>query len=98
VPHAVSGLREFVNARADAPLIAAGGPLPGVEGFRRSHQQALATRAVVIASESPPPGVTVYSDPGLVLAVQFCADLEQTRTWVGDVLGLSPPRPTVTNG
>ena len=82
MPHAVSGLREFVNARADAPLIAAGGPLP----------------AVVIASESPPPGVTVYSDPGLVLAVQFCADLEQTRTWVGDVLGLSPPRPTVTNG
>lgn len=87
VPHAVSGLREFVNARADAPLIAVGDPIPGVEGFRRSHQQALATRAVVIASESSPPTVTVYSDPGLVLAAQFCADLEHTRTWVGDVLG-----------
>jgi DNA-binding PucR family transcriptional regulator len=87
VPHVISGLREFVNARADAPLIAAGDPLPGVEGFRRSHQQALATRAVVIASESPPPAVTVYSDPGLVLAAQFSADLDQTRTWVGDVLG-----------
>lgn len=87
VPHAVSGLREFVNARADAPLIAVGDPIPGVEGFRRSHQQALATRAVVIASESSPPRVTVYSDPGLVLAAQFCADLEHTRTWVGDVLG-----------
>ena len=85
--HAVSGLREFVNARADAPLIAAGDPLPGVDGFRRSHHRALATRAVVIASESAPPAVTVYSDPGLVLAAQFCGDLEQTRTWVGDVLG-----------
>ena len=86
-PHAVSRLSEFVKARPDAPLIAAGEPLPGVDGFRRSHQQALATRAVVLASESHTPAVTVYSDPGLVLAAQFCADLVQTRTWVGDVLG-----------
>ncbi len=86
-PHAVSRLSEFVKARPDAPLIAAGEPLPGVDGFRRSHQQALATRAVVLASESHMPAVTVYSDPGLVLAAQFCADLVQTRTWVGDVLG-----------
>src|SRR5271165_241654 len=86
-PHAVSRLSEFVKARPDAPLITAGEPLPGVDGFRRSHQQALATRAVVLASESHTPAVTVYSDPGLVLAAQFCADLVQTRTWVGDVLG-----------
>ena len=70
-PHAVSRLSEFVKARPDAPLIAAGEPLPGVDGFRRSHQQALATRAVILASESHTPAVTVYSDPGLVLAAQF---------------------------
>jgi DNA-binding PucR family transcriptional regulator len=80
-------IREFANARADAPWIAAGDPLPGVDGFRRSHRQALAARAVVMASGSHPPAVTAASDPGLAVAAQFCADLEQARTWVGDVLG-----------
>jgi DNA-binding PucR family transcriptional regulator len=80
-------LREFANARADAPWIAAGAPVPGVDGFRRSHRQAIATRAVVLASGSHPPAVTVANDPGLVVASQFCADLEQTRAWVCDVLG-----------
>jgi DNA-binding PucR family transcriptional regulator len=86
-PDAPGRIREFVKARANAPWIAAGDPLPGVDGFRRSHEQALATRAVVIASESHPPTVTMYSDPGLVLAAQFSADLEHARAWVGDVLG-----------
>jgi hypothetical protein len=86
-PEAVRRIREFADARADAPWIAAGDPLPGVDGFRRSHRQALGTRAVVIASGSRPPAVTAVSDPGLVVAAQFCADLEQARAWVADVLG-----------
>jgi DNA-binding PucR family transcriptional regulator len=80
-------IREFANARADAPWIAAGDPLPGVDGFRRSHRQALTARAVVLASGSHPPAVTVASDPGLVVAARFCDDLEHARAWVGDVLG-----------
>jgi DNA-binding PucR family transcriptional regulator len=86
-PDAARRLREFANARADAPWIAAGDPLPGVDGFRRSHRQALTARAVVVASGSHPPAVTAASDPGLVVAAQFCADLETARAWVGDVLG-----------
>jgi DNA-binding PucR family transcriptional regulator len=86
-PDAVTQIREFANARADAPWIAAGSPLRGVDGFRRSHQQALATRAVVIASGSHPPAVTAAGDPGLVVAAQFCDDLNEARAWVGDVLG-----------
>jgi DNA-binding PucR family transcriptional regulator len=86
-PDAARRIREFADARADAPWIAAGDPLPGVEGFRRSYQQALVARAVVMASGSHPPAVTVASDPGLVVAAQFCADLEHARAWVGDVLG-----------
>jgi DNA-binding PucR family transcriptional regulator len=86
-PDAARRIREFANARSDAPWIAAGDPLPGVEGFRRSYQQALVARAVVMASGSHPPAVTVASDPGLVVAAQFCADLEHARAWVGDVLG-----------
>jgi DNA-binding PucR family transcriptional regulator len=84
---AVNKIREYANARATGPWIAAGDPLPGVDGFRRSHGQALAARAVVMASGSQPPAVTAASDPGLVVAAQFCADLEQARAWVGDVLG-----------
>jgi DNA-binding PucR family transcriptional regulator len=80
-------IREFANERADAPWIAAGDPLAGVDGFRRSHRQALAARAVVTASGSNPPAVTAASDPGLAVAAQYCADLEQARAWVGEVLG-----------
>ena len=84
---AAARIREFVNVRADAPWIAAGDPVAGVDGFRRSHRQAQVVRAVVLASGSHPPAVTLASDPGLVVAAQFCADLEQARAWVGDVLG-----------
>jgi DNA-binding PucR family transcriptional regulator len=80
-------LREFAGARSDAPWIAAGDALPGVEGFRRSHGQAIAARAVVLSSGSHPPAVTAASDPGLVVAAQFCADLDHARAWVGEVLG-----------
>jgi DNA-binding PucR family transcriptional regulator len=82
-----SRIRDFANARADAPWIAAGDPLTGVDGFRRSHRQALVARTVVLASGSRPSAVTAASDPGLVVAANFCADLEQARAWVGDVLG-----------
>ncbi len=84
---AAARIREFAHARADAPWIAAGDPLRGVGGFRRSHRQALTARAVVAASGSHPPAVTTASDPGLVVAAQFCADLEHAREWVGDILG-----------
>jgi DNA-binding PucR family transcriptional regulator len=88
VPDAARRIREFASEWADAPWVAAGDPLPGVDGFRRSHRQALVARGVVMASGSHPPAVAAVSDPGLVVASQFCGDLEQTRAWVGDVLGL----------
>ena len=83
-------LRGFENLparRTDAPWIAAGDPLPGVDGFRRSHEQAQGARAVIMASGSRQPASRLASDPGLVVAAHFCADLEQARAWVGDVLG-----------
>jgi DNA-binding PucR family transcriptional regulator len=86
-PHAVTRLREFANARVDTPSIATGAPLPDIDGFRRSHEQAQAARAVVMASGSRRPAVTAASDPGLVVAAHFCSDLEHTRAWVRDVLG-----------
>ena len=67
-PSAVARMRAFAESRIDAPWIAAGNPLPGVEGFRRSHQQAQEAHAVAIASGSNAHRVTVASDPGLSTA------------------------------
>lgn len=86
-PDAARRIREFAGAWTDPPWIAAGDPLPGLDGFRRGHREAVVARAVALASGSHPPAVTAASDPGLVVAAQFCADLEHARVWVGDVLG-----------
>jgi len=86
-PNVAAQTRAFVEARADAPWIAIGSPLAGIEGFRRSHQQALAARAVVIAAGRRQARVTAASDPGLAVAAQFSGDLKAARAWVGEVLG-----------
>ncbi|MEH3139824.1 MAG: helix-turn-helix domain-containing protein [Mycobacterium kyogaense] len=80
-------IRDFVSGRRAAPFIAAGSVLEGVEGFRRSHQQALVARSAVIGSAAPVPRVTSADDPGLLIAAQFGDDLGYSRCWVRDVLG-----------
>jgi DNA-binding PucR family transcriptional regulator len=84
---AVERIRAFAEARTDAPWIAIGNPLPGVEGFRRSHVRAQGARAVAIASGSNAPRVTAASDPGLAVAALLGGNLDAARAWVGDVLG-----------
>jgi DNA-binding PucR family transcriptional regulator len=86
-PNAVARIRAFAETRTDAPRIAAGDPLPGVEGFRRSHQLAECARAVATASDSLAHRVTAAGDPGLSTAALLCDNLEMTRVWVAEVLG-----------
>ena len=86
-PCVVTQARAFAEARADAPRMAIGNPLPGIDGFRRSHQQAMAARAVAIAAGPRQPRVTAASDPGLGVAARFSGDLKAARAWVGEVLG-----------
>lgn len=86
-PSAVARMRAFAESRIDAPWIAAGNPLPGVEGFRRSHQQAQEAHAVTIASGSNAHRVTVASDPGLSTAALVGNNLTAARVWVAEVLG-----------
>jgi DNA-binding PucR family transcriptional regulator len=86
-PSAVARVRAFAEARAEAPLITAGNPLPGVEGFRRSHQQALQAHTVAIASNSRTHRVTAACDPGLAAAALMGSDLGAARVWVAEVLG-----------
>jgi DNA-binding PucR family transcriptional regulator len=67
--------------------MAIGNPLSGIDGFRRSHQQALAARAVVIVAGARQARMIAASDPGIGVAARFSSDLKATRAWVGEVLG-----------
>lgn len=82
-----SRIRAFASTTADAPWIAAGNPLPGIEGFRRSHQQALDARTVVTASETETAAVIAASDPGLAVAALVADNAGAAAAWVGEVLG-----------
>jgi DNA-binding PucR family transcriptional regulator len=89
---ALIGIRAFASATRDAPWIAAGKPLPGIDGFRRSHQQAQDARAVAIASGANGPRFIAADDPGLAVAALVGNNLEAASTWVAEVLGpLSSP-------
>jgi GGDEF-like domain/PucR C-terminal helix-turn-helix domain len=86
-PDAVARMRVFAAAQADAPRIAVGNPLPGVAGFRRSHQQAQEAHGVAIASGSNARRVTAASDHGLAAAALMGSNLDTARVWVAEVLG-----------
>lgn len=79
--------RAFAMSRRDAPFVAAGQPLAGIEGFRRSHQQALAARAVAVAAGSGQLTFVSTSDPGLSAAALVAGNVDQTRIWVQETLG-----------
>jgi DNA-binding PucR family transcriptional regulator len=82
-----SRIRAFAKAMPDAPCIAAGNPLPGIEGFRRSHQQAQDARTVVTAPGTKVPRVIAASDPGLAVAALVADNAGAAAAWVGEVLG-----------
>jgi hypothetical protein len=73
---------------ARAPCrVALGLPTPGIAGFRRSHQQAEAVRALVLSASCEMPQVNAYSDQGVAIMSMLTLDLASTRTWVQEVLG-----------
>jgi hypothetical protein len=84
---AVADVRRFVAKREDSPCIALGSPLPGVEGFRRSHRQAQRARDVAIAAGPDAGPVTAATDPGLSAAALLGDNLAEAREWVHEVLG-----------
>ncbi|GCA99896.1 CdaR family transcriptional regulator [Mycolicibacterium sp. NCC-Tsukiji] len=87
VDDAVDRIRAFVRSRPDAPWATVGNPLTGLAGFRDSHRQAVAARAVAMAPGAPPRPVTAADEPGLMVAAQFSSDLDNARSWVCHVLG-----------
>jgi len=84
---AVATIRRFSQAGPDSPSVAIGTMAGGIEGFRRSHRQAVEARDVAIAGDRSAPTVIAASDPGLSVVARLGGDVAGTREWVAGVLG-----------
>jgi DNA-binding PucR family transcriptional regulator len=84
----VQQIRTFAQNADGEPWVAIGDPLPGLEGFRRSHQQALAAHTLMAASGASANRVSAAGDPGLGAAALLGSDnIAAARAWVAEVLG-----------
>ena len=86
-PAAVATVRQYVGTRPNPPSLAIGTVRAGVEGFRRSHREAEAARALATAGGHRAPTVISTTDPGLSAAALLCRDVDAAREWVTEVLG-----------
>ncbi|GAF47558.1 PucR family transcriptional regulator [Rhodococcus wratislaviensis] len=84
---AVAAIRRIVPELPDPPYIAIGAPLPGVDGFRRSHRQAQNARKVALASGGLTRRITTTDEPGLAAAALLGENLPEARRWVHETLG-----------
>ena len=65
--------------------LAFGEPARGIEGFRRSHAQAISARAVALAAGEHRSPVTPYVD--IAPIAMLCSDLVSARAWIHETLG-----------
>jgi GGDEF-like domain/PucR C-terminal helix-turn-helix domain len=84
---AVELVRECATARTDSLRVAIGTVAMGVDGFRRSHREALGARGVAVAGGAQGPAAIAASEPGLAAAALLGTDIGAARLWVADVLG-----------
>ncbi|WP_135459426.1 helix-turn-helix domain-containing protein [Mycobacterium sp. DL99] len=82
---AVEVVRSHMGARHTGPAAALGTPLYGVDGFRRSHRQAMKARGVALAAGTG--GVTAAGDPGLAAAALIGENLDDAKEFVSQTLG-----------
>ena len=85
-PIAADVVRELLAKTAGGRLTF-GMPASGLDGFRRSHNQAEAARLVALASAGAMPAALGYGDQGVAIVSVLARDMESTRAWVGGVLG-----------
>lgn len=86
----VAKIRGFALSRPDSPNVAIGSMGAGVDGFRRSHRDAMEARGVAAAgrrSDGSAPKVVAATDPGLSVVAGLGGDIDRTRGWVATVLG-----------
>ena len=84
---AVEKVRRFALSRPDSASVAIGMMAGGLEGFRRSHREAVEARAVAIISDRGGTTVITAADPGLSVVARLGGDVAATREWVATVLG-----------
>jgi DNA-binding PucR family transcriptional regulator len=86
-PDAATKIRAFATACHDPPSVGIGMTGAGVDGFRRSHQQARLAHSVALAR--PAQGATILGagQPGLSMAALLAHDVGEARAWVADALG-----------
>lgn len=78
----------FEDAVADAQpavCVCFGDSGHGVEGLRRTHEQALRAQAVALAAGPAGPRVTAFADVRPIALMS--SDLDATRSWVQETLG-----------
>jgi DNA-binding PucR family transcriptional regulator len=83
----VEAVRRFASQRRDSPSVMIGSPAAGVEGFRKSHDQAQAARTVALVRGDARPIVLANADPGLAAVAMVGGNVEQASRWVDEVLG-----------
>lgn len=86
-PDVLARIRQFAEGATDAPSVATGNPLPGIDGFRRSHRQAEHGRSVAIASGATARRIVTPRDRGLAIAALLGNNVESASAWIGEVLG-----------
>jgi hypothetical protein len=84
---AVAAVRAQAQQQGGGPSLAIGPAAQGVEGFRRSHREALGARAVAVAGDRRDRIVISASDPGLSIVALLSGDVGYAREWVNEVLG-----------
>lgn len=83
---------DLESLAASVPLdggsrVAIGLPGSGVDGFKRSHQQARAAYSVAAVPDTPSRPVVSFGDRGVAVVSLLSENLDSTMSWVWEVLG-----------
>lgn len=81
------GLAGWRSVGRPGTVLAVGSSRPGVEGFRRSHAEALRVHRLVSLGGVPDRSVVSHDEPGVAATSLLAQDLPGTRAWVRGVLG-----------
>jgi DNA-binding PucR family transcriptional regulator len=78
-------LERALASSAPSARLALGEPGLGVQGFRRTHQQALRVHALALSAGEPCDRALTFRDVGTMALMT--SDLSAARMWVADTLG-----------
>jgi DNA-binding PucR family transcriptional regulator len=65
--------------------VALGSPANGLDGFRRTHRQAVGAQAVALAAGPSHARLTPFADVAPI--AMMCADIDSSRAWIAETLG-----------